>query len=206
MGIAYNPISAANAAPRPEDFVRSTVVMIVLAILAAATWVATWPPQDQTAPAERSGNLGPLGYYIRGARWSRTDEQGRLTYRVRAERLDELPADERLRLQGVNVEYRPAEDTAWTISAATASALKDGSLLELSGDVEIRSVPTDGSAQRTILTQALRFWPDTSSVQSDLPVELRVGNLQLHGMGLSADLKGHTLRLESVVHGTFLPH
>jgi LPS export ABC transporter protein LptC len=137
---------------------------------------------------------------------SGTDEQGRVTYRVRAERLDELPADERLRLQGVNVEYQPAEDAAWTISAATASALKDGSLLELSGDVEIRSVPTNGSAQRTILTQALRFWPDTSSIQSDLPVEFRVGKWQVHGMGLSADLKGHTLRLESAVHGTFLPH
>jgi lipopolysaccharide export system protein LptC len=190
----------------PEDFVRSTVVMIVLAILAAATWVFTWPTPDQAAPAERSGDLGPLGYYVRGARLSGTDEQGRVTYRLRAERLDELPAEEQLRLEGVSVEYQPAEDAAWTISATSGSVLKDGSLLELSGDVEVRSVPTTGSAPRTILTQALQFWPDTSSVQSDQPVELRVGDLQLHGTGLSADLKGHTLRLESVVHGTFLPH
>jgi LPS export ABC transporter protein LptC len=183
--------------------VRNTVVILVLAILAAATWVATWPAQNQGPPADRGGESGPLGYYIRGARLSGTDEQGRVTYRLRAERLDELPADERLRLEGVNVEYQPAESTAWAISAANANALKDGSLLELSGDVEIRSVPSDGSAQQTILTQALRFWPKTSSVESDQPVEFRVGNWQLHGMGFRSDLKGHALRLESQVHGTF---
>ncbi len=96
--------------PEPRGaLVRNTVVMLVLAILAAATWVATWSPQDQSPPAERSEGLGPLGYYVRGARLSGTDEQGRVTYRIRAERLDELPAEDQLRLEGVNVEYQPAD-------------------------------------------------------------------------------------------------
>jgi lipopolysaccharide export system protein LptC len=186
--------------------VRNTIVMLVLAIVAAATWVATWSPQDQSPRADLSGDSGSLGYHIRGARWSRTDEQGRLTYRVRAERLDEFPAEEQLRLEGVSVDYQPVEDIAWTISAANGSGPKDGSLLELSGDVEIRNVPTDGSTQQTYSTQALRFWPDTSRVQSDQRVEFRVGDWHFNAVGLSTDLKGHTLRLESQVHGTFLPH
>jgi LPS export ABC transporter protein LptC len=185
--------------------VRNTVVMLVLAIFAAATWVATWSPQDQGPAADRSADLGPLGYYVRGARLLGTDEQGRVTYRIRAERLDELPAEDQLRLEGVNVEYHPAEDTAWAITATNASALKDGSLLELSGDVQVRNVPTPGSTQQTILTQALRFWPGTSSVESDQPVEIRLGDWRLHAIGLRTDLKGDTLRLESQVHGTFAP-
>jgi LPS export ABC transporter protein LptC len=180
--------------------------MIVLALLAGATWIATWAPQNQAAPAARPANDGPFGYYIRGARWSVTDEQGRVTYRVRAERLDELAAEERLQLEGVAVEYQPLDDTAWAISAASASALKDGSLLELSGDVEMRNVPTDGSAQQTILTEALRFWPETSSIESDELVEFSVGDWQVRAVGLAADLKGQTLKLESLVHGTFAPH
>jgi len=185
--------------------VRNTVVMLVLAIFAAATWVATWPPQEQRLPTGRRGEAGPLGYYVRGARLLGTDDEGRVTYRVRAERLDELPAEDQLRLEGVNLEYEPVADTAWAISAAKANALKDGSLLELSGDVEIRNVPAQGSIQQTILTQALRFWPDTSRVESDQPVELRVGDWRLRAVGLSSDLKGHTLRLESQIHGTFSP-
>jgi lipopolysaccharide export system protein LptC len=179
--------------------------MAVLAMLAAATWFWTWSPQDQAVPAERSANEGPLGYYFRGARWSGTDDQGQVTYRIHAERLDELPAADELRFEGVSVEYQPAADSAWAISAANASGPKDGSLLELSGDVEIRNMPTDGSAQQTILTQALRFWPDTSNVESDLAVEIRFGDWHLKSMGFRQDLKGRTLRLESDVHGTFAP-
>ena len=83
--------------------------------------------------------------------------------------------------------------------------MKDGSLLELSGDVEMRNVPTDGSAQQTILTEALRLWPDTSNIESEHLVEIRLGDWRLRAMGLSSDLKGQTLTLESEVHGTFAP-
>jgi hypothetical protein len=41
--------------------VRNTVVMLVLAILAAATWVVTWSPQDQSPPPDGNDGLGPGG-------------------------------------------------------------------------------------------------------------------------------------------------
>lgn len=183
---------------------RNTVVMIVLAILAAATWVATWPGQAPE-PAAAASDAPPLGYYLRGTRLLGTDEQGRVIYRLNAERVDELPGEARLRLEGVNLEYRPADATAWGISAATASTPKDGSLLDLVGNVEIRSAPSDDSDPLRITTQKLRFWPDTSSVESDELVEIRIGDWHLQGIGLSTDLKEHTLKLESQVHGTFGP-
>ena len=182
---------------------RNTVVMIVLAILAAATWVATWPPQNAGPATERSASSGPLGYYVRGARMFGTDEQGRVTYRIRAERLDELPDEARLRLEGVAVEYRPADDTAWAISAASGSTPKDGSLLDLSGNVEIRSTPSDGSEPITIVTEQLRFSPETSSAESDALVQVHVGDWHFRAVGLSTHLKGDALELESQVHGTF---
>jgi lipopolysaccharide export system protein LptC len=179
--------------------------MLVLAALAAATSVATWQRQNPDPQADAGTDTRPLGYYARGTRILVTDEQGRVTARVRAERLDELADEGLLRLEGVAVEYVPPDETAWAISATTASAPKDGSLLELAGDVEIRNLPTDGAAQQTILTQALRFWPDTSNVESDQPIELRVGDWHFRAVGLRTDLKGDTLELESQVHGTFAP-
>jgi LPS export ABC transporter protein LptC len=188
--------------PESESFVRNTVVLIVLAIAAAATWLFTWPGQDSSPAAENPLESPPLGYYARGARLSRTDEEGRFAYRVFAERLDELPGDERLQLTGVNVEYRPADDTAWSLSAATGRYARDGSRLDLAGEVEVRSAPTDGSTPLTITTQQLLFSPDTSTVEADEAVEIRVGDWQLHGVGLRADLKEDTLELESLLHGT----
>ena len=70
--------------------------MLVLAVLAAATWIATWQRDDASPPIDRDPHAEPLGYYARGARLAGWDEQGRLTYRIFAERLDELPGDDRL--------------------------------------------------------------------------------------------------------------
>ena len=202
--IAYNRPSAARAA-RVIPIVRNTVVTLVLAIIAAATWLATWQRQDDGPVVEPPAEAGPLGYYVRGARLSGTDEQGRVTYRVFAERLEELPGDERLKLTGVNVDYSPADETAWALTAATASYARDGSQVDLSGDVELRSAPTDGSKPVTVATENLLFSPDTSSAASSEAVEIRVGDWQLSGVGLSADLKEDTLELESQVHGTLAP-
>lgn len=188
-----------------RSLVRNTVVMIVLAILAAATWVATWQRQDASQPVDRVVEAEPLGVYTRGARLSGTDEQGRLTYRIFADRLDEIPGDERLQLTGVNVDYQPSGDTAWVLSAASAKYARDGSQLDLLGNVEVRTSPADGSKALTIVTEQLLFSPDTSSVESDESVEIRVGDWQLRAVGLRTYLKGDTLELESQVHAKLLP-
>ena len=80
----------------------------------------TWQRPDEAPPVERAGGAEPLGYYARGARISGTDEQGRLMYRIFADRLDELPGEELLELTGVKVDYQPADETAWTLTAASA--------------------------------------------------------------------------------------
>jgi len=186
--------------------VRNTVVMILLAILAAAaTWFATLQRQETAPAVERAENTEPLGYYIRGARVQRTDEEGRVAYQVFADRLDELPNDQRLQLTGVKVEYRPADETPWWISAATASSAKDLSQIDLVGDVELRSAPTDGSEPWTVVTESLRFSGDTSKAEAEHLVEIRVGDWRFDAVGLRVDLKGETLELESQVHGTLLP-
>jgi LPS export ABC transporter protein LptC len=184
--------------------VRNTVVMVVLAILAAATWVATWQRGEEAPPVDRIADAEPLRYYARGARLSGTDEQGRMTYRIFADRLDEVPGDERLQLTGVNVEYQPSDDAEWTISAASAKYARDGSM-DLLGNVEVRSMPSNGARPVRLVTDQLLFSPDTSSAETDESVEIRVGDLQLKGVGFRSDLKGSTLKLESDVYGTFVP-
>jgi LPS export ABC transporter protein LptC len=184
--------------------VRNTVVMLVLAIVAAATWVWTWQRQDDAPAAEPPADAAPLGYYALGARLSGTNEEGRVMYRVFADRLDEVPGQQGLHLTGVTVDYRPADETAWLLSAASAQYARDGSQFDLRGNVEVRTVPTDGEDAVTIATESLLFSPDTSSAESDEAVEIRVGDWQLRAVGLSTHLKEDTLQLESQVHGTLV--
>jgi LPS export ABC transporter protein LptC len=203
--IAYNRPLAAGAALASRSFVRNTVVMVVLAILAAATWIATWERQDASPPVDPVADAEPLGYYARGARIAGTDEDGRLAYRIVADRLDELPGEEHLQLTGVNVDYHAADEIAWSVSAASARYSRDGSQLDLAGNVELQSAPTDGSEPVTIITEKLLFSPDTSVAESAESVEILVGDWQLRSAGLRTHLKGDTLELESPVHGTLRP-
>ena len=184
---------------------RNTVVMIVLAILAAAMWLLSLQRQEAEPVVDSGEDSEPLGYYARGARVSGTDEEGRLTYRIFAERLDELPGEELLQLTGVTVDYWPGGDDApWALSAASAKYARDGSELELSGDIELSTTPSNGSQPVKIGTEKLLFLPDMASANTDAPVEIRVGDLQLRAVGLRADLKEHTLKLESQVHAMFV--
>jgi LPS export ABC transporter protein LptC len=184
--------------------VRNTVILVVLAILAGATWFATWQRQDEALPVDAAAEPVPLGYFARGARIVGTDEEGRPTYRIFAERLDEVPGEEQLELTGVDVDYQPAQEAAWSLSADTATYARDGSQIDLAGSVEIRSAPADDAKTVTINTERLMFSPDTSSAESDENVHVRVGDWQLVGARLRADLKERTLELESV-RGTLAP-
>lgn len=176
-----------------------------IVLLVAAAGVSYWwsrPPPAE--PAARGGDGTDLpGYYMRGARLVGTDEQGRVSLRIHADSLAELPGDERLSLDGVRIDYTPADEAPWSISASHATAPKDRSHLDLEGDVEMRSAPTDGSKPMQILTAAMHFQPRESQATTEGAVEVRVGDWRLTGVGLRALLNAKKWELESNVHGRF---
>jgi LPS export ABC transporter protein LptC len=176
--------------------------MVVLAALAVATWLYGRIPvtAPRTLPAE---GAEPLGYYLRAARMLGTDEQGRVAYRILADNLEELPQQQRLKLDGVRIEYLPADADTWLISANAGTAPKDGSELELKGDVRLRSEPRDGGKAIVIAAETLRFFPNTSSAESDTPVSISVGDWHVEAGRFRTLLKGDVLELESKVHGKF---
>jgi lipopolysaccharide export system protein LptC len=181
---------------------RNTVIMIVLAVLAVATSLYGRFPTTAPRPAP-ADSAPPLGYYLRAARMLGTDEQGRVTYRILADKLEELPEEQRLKFDGVRIEYSPPDADSWLISAAKASGPKDGSELALEGDVTLRSQPRNGGKALVISTEALRFLPDTSSAESETPVSISVGDWHVEAGSLQTHLKGDVVQLESKVHAKF---
>jgi len=182
---------------------RTTFVLIVLALLAAATGVLQWQRATPITTEAAEESSRPLGYYILGARLLGTDEQGRVAYRVFADRLAELPGEQRLTLDNPRVDYRPEGETPWTMSAMSASAPKDRSQFDLVGDVELKSAPVDGSEPTTVLTQKLEFSPDRSRADTDEAVTVTFGDWRFEAGRLGVDLKADTLELESQGHGEF---
>ena len=183
---------------------RSGVAIVLLVAAAIATWY--WSrPAVPTAPGRPTDEAPPLGYYLRGAKMLGTDAEGRASYRILADRLQELPEEALLQLDGVRVEYSPADEIPWLISADRASTPKDGTHLDLEGNVELHSQPTDGSKPISISTARLRFVPGDSTAVSEEPVQLTIGGWQVDAVGLHANLKDDQVELESEVHGQVAP-
>lgn len=183
---------------------RNGLAIVVLLAAAIATWY--WSrPADLPKAARRVEDAAPLGFYVRGARMQGTDAEGRVTYRIRADRLEELPDQSLLELNGVRVEYSPADLMPWLIRADHASTPKNGARLDLDGDVQLRSEPADGGRPITIATTRLTFIPDDSTVVSAEPVRLTVGDWRVDAVGLRANLKDDQVELESKVHGQVAP-
>ena len=173
--------------------------MVVLAAFAVATWLYSRvpPAAERRLPAD---GTEPLGYYLRAASMLGTDDQGRVAYRIMADNLQELPDQQLLKLEGVRIEYVPAEADHWLISAAGGTAPKDNSELTLNGQVTLRSEPRSGGKPLLIASETLRFFPESSSAESDTPVSIRVGDWHFEAGGFRTHLKGDVVQLESKVH------
>lgn len=184
--------------------VRNTLAGALLALAAAVTWYWSRPPA--TAPATRSAaDRVALGYYLRGAEVIGTDDTGRITYIVAAERMEELPGEERFELADVTIEYRPESDVAWRMSAERGTVPRSRAHYELSGGVTLSNAPGHSGVATVATAPTMTFAPDELTVDTAAPVELNVGGDVLRAIGLKAHLKDDTLRLESAVHGRFVP-
>ena len=183
---------------------RNLLLIILLGAAAVASWVLSRPLPIETR-ARASENATPLGYYLLGAQLRGTDESGQVAYSIAAERLEENIDLGSLLLEGVVVDYHPPDEIPWVITAARGTAPKDRALLDLTGGVEVRSAPTDGSEPVQITTESLRFTPGTSSAVTDQHVAIQFGDWRVDAVGLTTLLKDRRLELESQVHGTVLP-
>lgn len=182
---------------------RSGTAFALLAAVAGASYYWSRQPAPDLSRRHTGDEAALPGYYLLGARLTGTDAAGRVAYRVHADSLEEQGTAEGLALNGVRVEYTPADDVAWVIEAARGSGPRDGSHLDLQGGVQARNQPADGREPTVITTTDIRFEPGASLLVTDAPIEIRAGGWQVAATGLRAHLKDDRLELESKVHGRF---
>ena len=179
---------------------RNAAGIVLLVAAAGASYWWSRPPPVESAARGSDGTELP-GYYFRGARIVRTDEQGRVALRILADSLAEVPGEERLAFDGVRIDYTPADEAPWSISANHAIAPRDTSHVDLEGDVDLHSAPTDGSKPWQILTAAMHFEPRESRATAEGAVEVRIGDWHITAVGLRVLLNAKKLELESKFHG-----
>jgi LPS export ABC transporter protein LptC len=77
--------------------------------------------------------------------------------------------------------------------------------VEFEGDVRLAGRPGEDPVAAELLTPRLALDTVTEVAETKSPVELAFGAHRMRALGMRADLKTGTLRLDASVNGTFTP-
>lgn len=143
------------------------------------------------------------GYYLNSARLTEFGPDGTPRIVLHADSIEQRLADQSVLLSDLSIDYQTAEAGAWTVTAAQGRMPAAANALLLSGDVQVTGNEARGSA--VIRTDELSYDTVTSVIQTAQPVAVQFGSHRLEARGLRVVLNDGTLRLESNVHGRFIP-
>ncbi len=183
---------------------RALLILGVLAVLVVIglSFVGGDPseaPGKATTPADQPG------YFLTNATITDTGDDGSPRVRIQAEHIEQVPADNSIRLDTLQLTYSGAEHGPWLVTADQGVVPAEAKIVRLAGNVRIRGLITESMPEAVIESQTLEFDTDDSTAHTDDDVKIMVGTRTLTARGLHADLKQHHLRLESRVHAQFNP-
>ncbi|MBT8136891.1 MAG: LPS export ABC transporter periplasmic protein LptC [Gammaproteobacteria bacterium] len=177
---------------------------IAVALLAAT--VTTWIVVQQRQPRQPQREAAPPGgYYLRDAVVEGMSPAGERLYTLRAVQITQQPASGAVSMQTVDLEYSSGGPQPWHLQADAGSINEAGDLIELFGNVRIEEMLFVGPQTTVVTTPELDVDVRAHLATSEQDVRIERGNYVITAVGLRADLKDQKLKLQSEVHGRFLP-
>ena len=198
-----------------KSWSRPLAYVLVLAIIAGAYFIGSAGRGDNTSTVT---TLPDPGYAAMDAQVIETGYDGRERYRLNAKVIRQQGESGAIDLETLDMDYHPgaqgalpgekprAEKSAaevWHLRSDRGQVRADGDDVELTGNVEVTGQAPGSGAPLLLTTEKLRINTPTEFIETDQPVKLRWAGHKLDALGMQADLKAGTLRLESDVHGTF---
>ena len=167
---------------------RNLLLLVILAGTALVTWVLARIAQEPDAAIVDQGPAAE-GYYLIGAVMHGTDDNGRVYYRIRADRVEQRADGENFVLERMRVEYTPETDVHWNISAARGFADPERASLSLQEDVRLVYLPDSDLEQTVFETDGLQVYTDEFLATTDQRVTMRKGRSEFTATGLELNLK-----------------
>lgn len=189
--------------------------LLAVIALAVSTWIISSPGHAPT-PLKNIREIATPGYYLKNTILTDYNLNGSPSVRIVADQIDQIAHSNEVTMRHVRVDYQTESGTTWIMTGEAAHIEPGGNVVDVSGDVRLTNQSTTGAARGALdradlgdptvmrtdhlsynITEAL------ASTPSDVRIEF--GKQTLTARGFSANLKAHTLRMESQVHGLFRP-
>jgi lipopolysaccharide export system protein LptC len=176
-----------------------------LAVLLALAGLTFWLRQAIELPDERRDGRyrHDPDYIIDKPQLRKLDKAGKLQYTVSASEIRHFPDDNTTDMTQAKMVAVHPDKPSVTISSTTAQLSKDGQLLELHDNVQIRREATPSQAEMLATMPDLSVHLDEQSATTRSPVLITQGRSWLKGVGMQVDNKTQTYLLESQAVGLF---
>ena len=161
------------------------------------------------APTTSGTQIEQPGYFLRDAVITQTQQDGSVSLRLIANRIEQRHSDDSISLDTVRVNYfqtssdKKTPQREWLLNARQGFVPANFRVVQLSGDVVLR--PADAQPTAFLHTDALAIDTQTNVAYStSSPVKVRFGTHSMVVKNFRADLNNEKIQLESV-HGRFDP-
>ena len=189
----------------------------VIAVIAGAYFIGRAGRGDNDVDTVTALPPDP-GYAARDAQVIETGFDGRERYRLKAAVIRQQIDSSVIDLEQLQMDYHPGaqpgvpgeapttsqhSNEVWHMTSDHGQVRANGDDVQLNGNVTIVGTAPGSGLPLSLKTESLRINTPTEYIETDAPVQLRWSGHELTAVGLKADLKAGTLRLESDVHGEF---
>lgn len=182
---------------------RWLIGLVAIAMIAATLLMSPTRQPDAAGPGGAS-EPDP-GYSARDAEIIETGDDGRPRYWLQADLIEQPPDDPTITLTQPVLRYVGEAGGTWHARAKTGTVPPGHEVIELDGDVQLDGTLSGGGAPARIETSHLAFDTTKEVASTQARVTIDWSGHRLAALGVRADLKAETLRLESKVNGRFLP-
>lgn len=182
---------------------RDVIAVLLLMTVAVGSWFLTRSLQGPEE-ADDTRSAFEEGYYFRQARILGTGVDGKLLYRIEAERAQQRNG-QNVEFENVRIAYTPSAAVPWTLIADTALISEDQSRISLRGNVRAVRSDAGGAAATEVRTQFLELEPANYSAYTDRRVQIIMDEQEITATGMTASLQDNRLELISNVSGKFSP-
>lgn len=170
-------------------------------LMAVTVGLLIWHGQDASSQAGTAADtVTDPGYTATDAEIIQTGPDGQPLYRLQARRVEQSQAGTEIHVVEPRLTYQQGSGPEWSLRADTGVLPPDADRADLAGSVYAVATRPD-TAPLEIRTDRLGVDMDRQLVTTADPVRIAWGRDQVTAVGLRADLKADTLRLESRVHG-----
>lgn len=182
----------------PRKALNYLIFALIAVLVAALGYWNIAPNGDRQAQSTESDNA--IDFYVIGARTVQFQDDGKLHYRMSADKLEHVKASDVTLVSQPKLDLYRGSDLPWKVTSQRAEVSPGGVEVELIDDVRIAR--TDAKGRPTIITSSrMTVIPDKEYAQTQQAVRIVAANGVTTAQGMKAYLNDGRMLLQSNVRG-----